>query len=464
LETKEIQMACKSAASRAVKTMLVALTIPLLAACDVEQRLAWSPDGNKLAVVGADGVRVSTDGGLHLSEPVEPEAKLLNWFADSKRLLVVSETSYESWEAAEKRLSKEDVAAVGSCASQLITELERCNGDLAACRDALKKNKFDATHLNAALFYLNATQGEKIRKFAGNDGRLFRLGMTLSTVSTYDVDKDLKLKETLFTTDRTFDSAAVSPSNEYFCFISGAENELLTAEAKNPKNTWKSFGRDYQDFPDWDINTDFIYALKSVPAPGKGKPDFELVSIDVKKDPAQAVKHLSDVYSAYDKVRATVDGNILFVASRAGSVPVGKYSSLFSYNLTSGKLKKLQSSSSATQLEKFEVSPDGNSVSIPGAYNALAVLNLQNGKRQIVAPAVTKKDQDTFVPVWRNNEELCFNRIQAGADKSTVALYSLRTGQSKDLSNAWPEKAVAGLLAVTDKTLSFDDFLKSLRE
>ncbi len=72
-------MACKSAASRAVKTMLVALTIPLLAACDVEQRLAWSPDGNKLAVVGADGVRVSTDGGLHLSEPVEPEAKLLNW-------------------------------------------------------------------------------------------------------------------------------------------------------------------------------------------------------------------------------------------------------------------------------------------------------------------------------------------------------------------------------------------------
>jgi len=457
-------MYCKQAVARAVKTLVVALSLPLLSACDVEQRLSWSPDGVKLAVVGADGVRISTDGGMHLSEPVEPKAKLLNWFADSKRLLVVSQTPYESWEAAEPHISKEDQEAIKACASQLLTQLDASKGDLAACRDALKKAKFDATHLNGALFYLNSTQPDEVRKYAGNKGNLFNLGFPISKVSMYEVDKDLKLKETLFTTDKVFDSAMVSPSQEFVCFISGADDELLSVELKKAKQSWKSFGKGYRDFPDWDINTDFIYALKSVSHTAQGKPDFELVSIDVRKDPAQAVKHLSDVYSAYDKVRATVDGNILFVADRAGSLPLGKFSSLFSYNLTSGKLKKLHSSSAATQLEKFDVSPDGNTVSIPGSRNALEVLNLKNGKRQTVMPAVTKEDKDTFTPVWRNNEELCFNRFEAAGDKSQVALYSMRSRQIKDISTDWPAKAIAGLLDRTDKSLSFDDFLNSLRE
>lgn len=458
-------MFCKSAASRAVKTMLVALTLPLLAACTVEQRLSWSPDGNKLAVIGADGVRVSVDGGLHLGEPVEPNAKLLNWSADSKKLIVVSESPCETWEEAEKQLSKDTVEAIKECASKLIAELDKSNGDFAACSAALKNN-FDATHLNAALFYLYATQPDKMRKYAGKEAQLLQLGLSLSTVKSYEVEKGIKLKEALFTTDRTFESAMVSPSTEYAFFIAGGNKELLTVELKDVKKSWKSFGHGYEKYPDWDLNTDVIYALRSFPDSGKGKPTGELVSIDIKKAPKDAVKHLSDVYHSYDKVQATVDGNILFVAIRAGSLPVGKFSNLFSYNLTSGKLKKVHATSSGSRLDSFEVSPDGNSVSIPGKNNSLEILSLQNGKRSVVSPAVAEEDDDddTFAPVWRNNQELCYNRRQAGSQKSAVALYSLQTKTSKDISSQWPSEAVAGLLDKANKTMSFEDFLNNLRE
>ncbi len=55
-----------------------------------EQRLSWSPDGKKLALVGSDGLRVSNDGGFHLSEPVEEQAQIVTWFPDSKRIIVVT--------------------------------------------------------------------------------------------------------------------------------------------------------------------------------------------------------------------------------------------------------------------------------------------------------------------------------------------------------------------------------------
>lgn len=458
-------MFCKSAVSRAVGTFVIALSIPLLSSCDLQQQLTWSPDGKKLAVVASDGVRLSVDGGLHLSEPVETNGHLLNWFSDSKRLLVVSNVGYDNWPELEKNLKPEEVESVKATANVFITALEKCDGDFEKCQTALKNQNFNAENIDNALVFLNFSQAEKMKKYAGKEAKYVNLGGTVSTLKSYEVDKStLKLKDDYLRAGRRFDYVKVSPSNEFVFAVSASNDELRTIELKNSKGELKLFPGDFGDYPDWDLNTDIIYAMRKTDAEGKGKPDFELVAIDIKRAPNEAVKHLSDVYFGRDKVRSTVDGNVLFVAARAGSLGAGKGSKLISYNIASGKLKSLYTAGKDDRLESFEVSPDGKAVTIPGSYGALSILNLQTGKKQVVSQSVANDDRDTFTAVWRNNEEVCYNKLSSLDSLSTVAVFSVKTGKSTVVSSDWPAEATKALLPKRAKAPSFEKFVDSLRK
>ncbi|HNB21788.1 MAG TPA: hypothetical protein PKZ32_05215 [Candidatus Melainabacteria bacterium] len=466
-------MVCKSVLSRTLKTFVVALSIPLLAGCVAEQRLAWSPDGKKMALVGADGVRVSVDGGMHLSEPVEEDAQLVAWFPDSKRVAVVTKSDCGSWVELEHMVDKEEVEAIKAGGAQMLKGLESCGGDFAMCRDTLMKENFNAAYLQPILYYLRSTAQDSMQRLVGKEWSSMKpldSFVLISRIKLFEVDSNgnLQHKQTLACTADNFDSVKVSPSNEFVSLVD-KDGNLCLAQTKSGSRGYRIIASKFAKLPDWDFNTDLIYGLRSVKkAEKKGEIEAqELVSVDVRK--SAAIKRLASASTANGKVRATVDGNLIF--GSIANIPSGKrgkfqpVDALNVMNLTSGKTKRVYVAAPGDRLENFEVSPDGKNISVPNTSGALKVVSLPSGKYRVLVAGNPKNERDVFTPVWKNNDEVCFERLTVKDDIGQVALFSLSRNTSKDISVKWPPKAVFGLLNnAGDKKLSFEQMLKDLQE
>lgn len=467
-------MLSKSVVSRVVKTFVVALTIPLLAGCVAEQRLSWSPDGKKLAIVGADGLRVSVDNGIHLGDAVDGDAQLVSWFPDSKRVAVITKDNCENWAELEKSVDKEEVEAIKVGGAQMLKQLELCGGDFAVCRDALLKENFNATYIQPVLYYLRSTAQDNMQRLVGREWKEMKAMdafVFISRIKVYEVDASgkLQLKQTLASTANSFESVKVSPSNEFICLVDKDGNLCLaqtTAGAKGYRRIASKFAK----LPDWDFNTDVIYGLHSVVKTDKkgSSEGQELVSVDARK--GGPLKRLSWALTTNDKVRSTVDGNLIFGSST--SVASGKngkiqnVNALNVFNLTSGKSKRVFIAASGDRLENFEVSPDGKKISIVNTNGAVKIVSLPAGTYRVVVPGVPKNERDVFTPVWKSNDEICYERLSIKDGLGKVALLSLSTNKSKDISSAWPAEAVRGLLNDPKKSskLSFEDMLNDLQE
>ncbi len=467
-------MLCKSAVWRAVKTIVMALTIPLFAGCVAEQRLGWSPDGKKLAVVGSDGVRVSIDGGFHLGEPVEEDAQIVSWFPDSKRFVVVTKKPCETWSDLEKNVDKDEVDGIKASAAQFLKQLENCQGNYTICRDRLRKENFNSNYLSQALFYLRSTENERMAQLVGREWREFKISdatIPVSTVKVFAVEGNgaLHLKQTIDRTTDEFESAKVSPSSEFLSLVDNDANLCLASTESGDKGV-REIGWGFGKFPDWDVNTDVIYGLHAVTKKEKsGEKNYqELVSIDARK-PA-SMKRLATLPTVTnEKVRATVDGNLIYGSSatiKTGKTRKPQYvNTLNVMNLASGKTKRIYQGLKGDRLENFEVSPDGKNVSIPSSNGTIKVVSLKGSKTCLIPTGDPKSEQDVFTPVWRNNDEICFENLSTASGESGVALYSLKGGKSKGLSRDWPFDAVTGLLGKPKQDqLTFGKMIENLKE
>src|SRR6185295_8547459 len=94
-----------------MKTILWAVLVLLLAmmaGCDPEQLVVWSPDGSKAAVIGADGLHISDPAGK-ITPLLVNDVRKVAWFADSHRVAAVREMKIANWKEATKYLEPERV-------------------------------------------------------------------------------------------------------------------------------------------------------------------------------------------------------------------------------------------------------------------------------------------------------------------------------------------------------------------
>lgn len=464
-------MLSKIAVNRAVKSFIIALTIPLLAGCVAEQRLTWSPDGKKMALVGADGVRISTDGGMHLGDPVEEDAQLVAWFPDSKRVAVVSKTDCESWSDLEKSVDKDEVEAIKTNGDKFLNQLENCHGNFAVCRDALLKEHFNGNYMPQVLYYLRTNAPEDMQRLAGREWGAIKPDSftTISWIKIFELDgkNALRSKQTLSCTTNDFESVKVSPSNEFVSFVDKDANLCLaqTTGAKSYRKVASGIGK----LPDWDVNTDVLYAVHSEMKKVKGKEvvSQELVSIDARKP--NSIKRLARIQTANYKVRATVDGNLIFgsqviIPSKRGKTQT--IESLNSFNIASGKSRIIHNASKGDHLQNFEVSPDGKKVSIPNASGGVKVVMVAGGQVRPIVAGNPKNDRDVFTPVWKNNDEVCFEKLPPKEGPGKVALFSLKSNTMKEISVEWPDNATMGLLGKPkeEKRLTFEKLVTDLKD
>src|SRR5881394_1964967 len=90
---------------RAILLLLVAV----IAGCDPEQLVVWSPDGSKAAMIGADGLHIADPAGK-LTPLLVKDVRKVAWFGDSHRVAAVREVKTASWKEATKYLEPERAA------------------------------------------------------------------------------------------------------------------------------------------------------------------------------------------------------------------------------------------------------------------------------------------------------------------------------------------------------------------
>src|SRR5215212_11232960 len=94
-----------------MKTIVWAIFLVLLAlmaGCDPEQLVVWSPDGSKAAVIGADGLHICDPAGK-ITPLLVKDVRKVAWFGDSHRVAAVREVKTGSWKEATKYLEPEQV-------------------------------------------------------------------------------------------------------------------------------------------------------------------------------------------------------------------------------------------------------------------------------------------------------------------------------------------------------------------
>src|SRR3954467_6323125 len=84
------------------------LLLAVMAGCDPEQVVVWSPDGSKAAVIGADGLHICDPAGK-LTPLLVKDVRKVAWFADSHRVAAAREVKIGSWKEAGKYLEPERV-------------------------------------------------------------------------------------------------------------------------------------------------------------------------------------------------------------------------------------------------------------------------------------------------------------------------------------------------------------------
>ncbi len=107
-----------------------------------------------------------------------------------------------------------------------------------------------------------------MQQLGGREWRAMRVADSLVPISTVKklgvVGKGApQLIHTLLRTTNQFESAKVSPSNEFICLVDKDQN-LHLSSTEPGQNGFREIGRNFGDMPDWDVNTDVIYGLHAV--------------------------------------------------------------------------------------------------------------------------------------------------------------------------------------------------------
>ena len=453
-----------------MKRYVIAAMAGLLmaAGCLPEEKVAWSPDGQRAVLIAPDGLYLC-DGEGTLSPCVAEKVKAVAWLPDSKRLVVAREQPpLKTWKDAAAFIGEAEAKEVMEIAAKVRQEVLAYQGDAAALEvKTLEGTSSTRTVLVAMYLRDNLADGlpeklgpEKWKGVVGIEVPVF--GLEVGEVEGAAV---------------TFQAPVRMLDQPAFLRVSpDGRNVAYVANGAMPKGVWALFvaplaggsprlvAENVAPFADWSADGRFLaYARATGPAPA-GQGDLRLGTISRRAVCDAEGKVLETFEKAADlagllfqddlRVRCLRDGRIVFAAAAvqlpctAGDMP--NRMALFAADPERpATLVRLLPQSAETEVPQganyFEVSPDGQRVSIPGPQG-VAVVTLATGA---VEKALAAEGYDVFfVPTWRSAQELCF-AVEAGAalgspNRREVVLWS--SGGARLLSKGWSDDLITGLL------------------
>lgn len=454
----------------AKRKFLIACVSALFAAgCLPEKRIVWSPDGSKAAVLGDDGLRIVTPDG-QLGDLLIPNARRAAWFADGRRMLVITSTRRAKWADIEPELSIEDRAKVAELAQSFRTQVLSHTGSLDAFQP---KFTTPATggQVAAGLIYVRDRAPEGMAEKLGDKWKEvqgFELDVRRATIYTIDGDRAIEgLKLTVSLDD--MQEPSVSPSGRHMAFISRTPamesgdsldpNDLIVmptdgSVARPVVIPHVAFGYGWSaDSRNLAVIHTPLCSTKSVTVGAVAT--VEIVKADGTNVDAGDI-HIEDrvgiFFNQFGCVKYLSDGRLIFSA-HAATLPATDQEmprtwSLYAWSpsMRAGCTRLLGRGAEAHLTDEqsiFEISPDEKRAVMYGGRGDTVVADLTTGETSVWFD--TKEAAGTQSrPTWRNNDEVCMvtpdDVTKAKPEKWSVVLLK-GEGAAQTISANWPKAA-----------------------
>ena len=456
--------------TRRIFHSVAAAALLLFSGCFLEERMFWSPDGQRAAVCLPEGLCLMDTNG-NVSAPLLSEVTFAAWLPGSQGLVALRRLAATNWQEISRLISREERATVEGLALGLPGlingALAATGGDISSIDEKFfKPLKFDlGPAFIAGLICLRDTQpeifsnlvarakdGEQLQKDLANDALVHE-------ISVLRLDGD-RLAGQPVVLERTLAEVAEprpSPSARVVAFLregvliivplDGGSNRLAISDHIVGSFDWTPDGKALV-YPtavsgDWERGAVNLAHIQRRVVVGPGGQPSE----------GESVLLATGAFPFTPRVRSLPDGRVLF-ASQPLQLPLGAQSTsetrLYIIDPAKGTNAvpipiRVPTGTLPDDLAGFAVSPDGRRLAI-GEYgsDSIAVLEIATGRIEVVSP--NRGARNRTMPAWRGSDELYFAALpEAGARRPEW--FRWRNGSGPvNFSATWPDAAVQNLL------------------
>jgi hypothetical protein len=442
----------------------ILLSASLLSAC-VPERVVWSPDGSRAALLAPDGLHLmDPDGkvGPLLMEGVSRTA----WLPDGQRLAIATSLGVTGWEelvktipgakanpALAEKVKAALTAAAGSWErfevltreipeddrAQALLYLRDNDPKLPDAAGALWPNVVDTSY-SVPIFHLLEVSNPAEPSvgpilFYGSQGRTLELrvapggeAVALTLTSHRDKSPD-----------------AVAPT---LCIASTRKGEPpLTVDLANTYVDWSADGKAIvylrpngntaETAKTGTLSRQVVFGI-----------DGQLLTKE-KLPPREDL--LQVTFHPDTRVRCIKDGRIFFTTPGAlvDGLPASTSEKPDLYCLEPGPTRTLKRlitvgsrGKAGDALQYFAPNPDGTHIALPFGDGRLSLLTVSSGEVTFIENKTLPgmKNELTSAPTWRGNTELTFPRPPAdGSRVRELVRYHIADGTAVNLSKDWPD-------------------------
>ncbi|HVS53786.1 MAG TPA: hypothetical protein VHD62_15630 [Opitutaceae bacterium] len=442
---------------------LLALALALVAGCGFdEQRLVWSPDGKRAAVLN-HGDFYLTDAEGKLSPKLAEDVTRVAWLDDSQRLVLAIARHVFDWPAVAQEIGAAKTQEVALAAEAVWKKIQAGT----AWEEAAKE--FELNNTNVLALYLTQKHGAELRAKVDDktwkqiDGQAV-VDVRQLVVARIENDQ-LQLGAVLYHGLSDYADIRTAPGGRAVAFVvqTALEKQGNVRLLVTPIDATEvvEVATMVASFPDWTPDGRSVaYVQGAAESAGNGQVP-QLGALIVRRVFADDGKVALDpepqalagcILTGQIRVRCLRDGRILFNTAEI-SLPISKADGgnereqLFAIDPSrQSTLVRLVPRSGENRLPQgltfFEPSPDGRRVLFGGENGEVMVLEIVTGEINEVQPA---GGDLSGAPQWRNAEEFSFTRRNSEKDGVKPAhecdLVLRRADDPKKetvLSAAWP--------------------------
>lgn len=484
-----------------LKHLAAALALLCLSGCFPEERIWWSPQGdralvlidNRLHLVTADGPLGEALDGVSMENVV---VKTVSWLPDGNRFICSRERTLKSWAEVVKLIPEDEVKQVDAILPAVEPLLE------AAAKIAPTAEKLDhvisslptelRTKLIAAVMRTYAEnpaaveakltvlpKSEDIIQSLRKDGVSFSVDelcvITLKdgkVGETQGIEASLLMKHAM---------PRISPRHDAVACVRFGENDdhaslevhplsggapLLVTQRATGAFDWTPDGRSLVFMTPFDGESDKLQSVQKLTVL---QPDGQLMKVALEKQPDGSVQQMKGpdrlnqpevlataIVLQHPSLQVLPDGRVLFAAQPAEMPFLGgepkEEPRLYLLSEDGKKLAPIPTAPGElpTDLGYFAASPDGTHVAIvEGGTDAVAVVNVGSGKVELISPPHEGWKCSTL-PSWKSNTELSFAALHGDKPEPKWMLWSAGS-PVRSISSAWPAKATAKWLEAPKK-------------
>lgn len=446
----------------ALATLVVAAG--LLGGC-LKERLVWSPDGRRAAVITEDGLYVSDEDG-RLSPRLATGVYRVAWLGGSQQLALARSRKVADYPALAAALGPERTRALTAKAEAAWQKLQT-GQPVKEVGEELGEDG------GAVLLYLRERHREPLRKLLGSEWKeLESAPAELHTIAIARLaGEKLEPGATLHESLASIQALRPAPGGTAIAFTTKLELSatidqglhlfVVAADGSAPP---ASVASQVAAEPDWTPDGHSLVYLKA-PGPA-GREDHlrlgvlaqrEVLTGDGRIRPSEQIRELAGLaFQQGNRVRCLRNGRVLFSAPDL-SLPIAGDNRdvrehLFALEATPeptiSRLTPAEPGALPKSLSYFFVSPDDNQVLIGSDGGEVWLLTLATGAIDVIAPKIDGNKNYT-APAWRRSGEFTLLREAVASARSTarpVELFLHRGRSETKFSQAWPDELLRRLI------------------